>query len=207
VPTLSVMGSDPGRLRGLRPDERAIALALEQVTGATARAHDVGARQGAVDVLLSYPGGRTAAVEVTSHARAGVRRRDAGRRGGRGAWPDPRRPWWTAVGEPTDGEPGSLDVLPGAVAELLLVPSVARRAAKVAAVADVDERHLVVELGEGALPERLYSALATPGTPLPRTDPDVPEGLTHVWLTTGWAGSPLVGWHRGAGWSAHPARP
>jgi hypothetical protein len=197
------MGSDPGRLRGLRPDERFVALALERATGATAVAEDVGGRQGAVDLRLSYPDGRTAAVEVTSHAGPGARRRGP-RTGGPGEWPDPRRPWWTAVG--TDGDrtaAASLDRLPGAVTRLLTVPSVRRRADKVERVVGVDERHLVVEVGEGGLPERLVAPLATPGTGLPVTDPDVPEGISHIWLTAGWGGSPLVCWHRGHGWSAH----
>ncbi len=199
-PSLTGMGSDPGRLRGLRADERVVAVALEHVTGATARAHDVDGRQSAVDLLLTFPGGRTAAVEVTSHARDGVRRRDARRRGGRHAWPDPARPWWTATG-PAAGAAPSLEGLPEAVTRLLTVPSVARRAAKVAAVADVDERHLVVEIGEGGLPGALAVDLAAPGALLPSGDPVVPEGLTHLWLTAGWAGSPLVGWARRGGWT------
>lgn len=60
------MGSDPRRLDGLRPDERAAALLLEHVTGGIVRAHDVGTRQGAYDLHLTYPKGRTAAVEVTT---------------------------------------------------------------------------------------------------------------------------------------------
>ena len=60
------MGSNPRRLDGLRPDERAAALLLEHVTGGTVRAHDVGTRQGAYDLHLTYPKGRTAAVEVTT---------------------------------------------------------------------------------------------------------------------------------------------
>ena len=63
------MGSDPRRLDGLRPDERAAALLLEHVTGGTVRAHDVGTRQGAYDLHLTYPRGRTAAVEVTTASR------------------------------------------------------------------------------------------------------------------------------------------
>ncbi len=199
------MGSDPGRLRGLRPDERQVAIALEHATGATARARDVGGRQGAVDLLLTFPDGRTAAVEVTSHAREGVRRRDAARRHGRGAWPDPTRPWWTAT-RPAPPSESSLEDLPDAVTALLALPSVARRAAKVSRVPGVDERHLVIQLGEGGLPSPLYESLAAPGTPLPLTDPEVPEGLSHVWLTAGWQGSPLLCWERGSGWSAHPDR-
>lgn len=200
------MGSDPGRLQGLRADERLVALALERATGATARSHDVDGRQGAVDLVLTFPDGRVAAVEVTSLAGDGVRRRDALARGGRRAWPDPRRPWWTVPGLPDRG-PGPLDALPAAVTAVLEAPSVARRAAKVARVPDVAERHLVVELGEGALPPALHAALAAPGSPLPRTDPEVPEGISHLWVTAGWGGSPLVGWRRGGGWAAHPAHP
>src|SRR6476659_5411878 len=62
------MGSDPRRLDGLRADEQVAARLVERATGATARAHDVGHRQGAYDVHLTYPGGRTAALEVTTHA-------------------------------------------------------------------------------------------------------------------------------------------
>lgn len=197
------MGSDPRRLRGLRADERLVALALEHATGARARGHDVDGRQGAVDLLLTHPDGRVAAVEVTTLAGDGVRRRDALRRGGHRRWPDPRRPWWTVPGLTTHG-PAALDGLPTAVTALLGVPSVARRAAKVARVPDVAERHLVVELGEGALSPPLHGALAAPGSRLPSSDPEVPDGLSHVWLTAGWGGSPLVGWQRGGGWSAHP---
>jgi hypothetical protein len=197
------MGTDPGRLRGLRPDERGVALALERVTGSTARAHDVDGRQGAVDLVLLHPDGRTAAVEVTSLAADRVRRRGTEAGPGRQRWPDPRRPWWTVEGA-TSSVAATLDDLPAALTALLEVASVARRADKVAGVRDVDERHLVVELGEGALPRRLYAALCTPGTPVPTADPVVPDGLTHLWLTTGWGGSPLLGWQRGAGWSAYP---
>lgn len=200
------MGSDPGRLRGLRADERLVALALERATGGRARSHDVDGRQGAVDLLLTLPDGRVAAVEVTTLAGDGVRRRDALGSGAGARWPDPRRPWWTVPGLGSHG-PGPLDALPEAVTALLLVPSVARRAAKVAGVQDVAERHLVVELGEGALPPALHAALAAPGSPLPAVDPEVPDGLGHVWVTAGWGGSPLLGWHRGRGWSAHPAQP
>ena len=200
------MGSDPGRLRGLRADERLVALALERATGGRARSHDVDGRQGAVDLLLTHPDGRVAAVEVTTLAGDGVRRRDALLRGGGGSWPDSRRPWWTVPGFTTHG-PAPLDALPAAVTALLVVPSVARRAAKVAREPDVSERHLVVGLGEGALPPALHAALAAPGSPLPVVDPEVPNGLSHVWVTAGWGGSPLVGWHRGRGWTAHPAQP
>ena len=68
------MGSDPRRLDGLRADEQVAARLVERATGATARAHDVGRRQGAYDVHLTYPGGRTGALEVTTHAGAASRR-------------------------------------------------------------------------------------------------------------------------------------
>src|SRR5215203_6726243 len=68
------MGSDPRRLDGLRADEQVAARLVERATGATARAHDVGRRQGAYDVHLTYPGGRTAALEVTTHAGEASRR-------------------------------------------------------------------------------------------------------------------------------------
>ena len=67
------MGSNPRRLEGLRADEQVAARLVERATGATARAHDVGHRQGAYDVHLTYPGGRTAALEVTTHAGAASR--------------------------------------------------------------------------------------------------------------------------------------
>jgi hypothetical protein len=185
-------------------------VALERATGAVCMANDVLGRQGAVDLVLRYRDGTTGAVEVTTHAGPGVRRRDAARARGRPAWPDPRRPWWTAVGKhPTTA--ASLTALPEAVTALLAVPSVARRAEKVGAVSDAAERHLVVEVGEGGLPEHLYVGLSTPGTALPQDDPTLPDRLTHLWLMTGWSGSPLVGWSRKSGWSAHdvtvPPRP
>jgi hypothetical protein len=96
-----------------------------------------------------------------------------------------------------------LSGLPAAVTELLSVGHVARRAAKVAAVARVDERHLFVGIGEGALPDALYLPLTAPLEAVPTEDPDVPEPLSHLWLTTSWRGAPLLGWDRDAGWRAH----
>ena len=99
-----------------------------------------------------------------------------------------------------------LESLPDAVSALLLVPHVARRAAKVAAVGDVDERHLLVGIGRGGLPDPLYRALAGPFQALPTRDPEVAEArLSHVWLTSDWSGSPLLCWDRAHGWSAFGA--
>ena len=89
------MGSDPRRLDGLRPDEKLAALLVERVTGARARAHDVGGRQGAHDVDLTYPSGRRAALEVTTHAGVGVRHAASVLGQERLSWPNPGRWWWT----------------------------------------------------------------------------------------------------------------
>ena len=79
--------TDP--LADLSDEERWAAGAVARATGATPEAHDVGGRQGAVDVTLAYPDGKTGALEVTSHAAEGVRQRDAilGRQGY--TWPNP----------------------------------------------------------------------------------------------------------------------
>jgi hypothetical protein len=271
------VGSDPRRLDGLLPDEAVAALLVERATGARARAHDIGGRQGAYDVDLRYPGGRRAALEVTTHARPGIRHRGVLLGRSRSAWPNPgQRGWSIVLGAPDDiprlravygraittcealgaddpaslpddvlgsdpelrwlaGQSGSslvatptadlhgtarptrvtvtprppgtevdrgLESLPDAVSRLLLVPHVARRVAKVAGVAGVDERHLLVGIGEGGLPDAVYRALSGPVTSLPREDPAVEEPrLSHLWLTTDWSGSPLVCWDRAHGWT------
>ncbi|HEU5242511.1 MAG TPA: hypothetical protein VFU25_10870 [Ornithinibacter sp.] len=271
------MGNDPRRLDGLRADEHTAAVLVEHATGATARAHDVGARQGVHDIDLAYPDGRTAALEVTTHAGSGVRHAPALLGRDRTTWPNPGRWSWTVgIGNPRDiprlralyqraitaceahevttvgglpddvlardpelrwvvstststvvGRPeasrnvrahggvvvlpvheaaradADLVGLPCAVTELLTVPHVARRAAKVAAVSRVDERHLFVGIGDGGLPAGLYLALARPVDAVPTDAPEVPEGLSHVWLTTAWSGAPLLGWVRGSGWQSH----
>ncbi|GAA4406383.1 hypothetical protein GCM10023168_21140 [Fodinibacter luteus] len=272
------MGSDPRRLDGLRQDERFAAVLLERATGGAARAHDIGIRQGAHDLDLVLPGGRTAAVEVTTHAGTQARRSSALLGRERYTWPNPGRWWWTAevvgselarvraayertitlceahdVTSPSalpaevlesdpelgwlahesasrlHGHPAAfehdgrrprgitvtsnhaagqidadLSLLPRAVSDLLTVAHVARRATKVVAARGVDERHLFIGVGEGGLPDAVYLPLTGPVESLPDADPDVPEGLGTVWLTTAWRGSPLVGWHRGRGWRAYP---
>jgi hypothetical protein len=96
-----------------------------------------------------------------------------------------------------------LSGLPRAATELLAVPHVARRAAKVAAARKVDERHLFVGIGEGGLPDSLYVPLTGPLEGLPTEDPDVEEPLSHLWITTATSGSPLLLWDRARGWTAH----
>lgn len=192
------MGTDPRRLDGLRADEKVAALRVERATGATARARDIGTRQGSYDVDLRYPDGRTAALEVTSQA--GPARRPPPRMP---LAPDPgadRRRWrWVdEVAEHSD-VPG----LPDAVTALLAVPHVARRVAKVAAATGVDERHLFVGIGDGGLPDSVYQRLTRPLSTLPVRAPDVPDGISHLWLGTAPPGSPLLCWDRAHGWRAH----
>ncbi|WP_124259346.1 hypothetical protein [Rhodococcus ruber] len=64
-------------LNGLSRHEQAAAVAIAAVLGAQARSYDVDGRQGVVDVELMYPGGSTAALEITSHAGEGIRQRDS----------------------------------------------------------------------------------------------------------------------------------
>ncbi|MFQ6173193.1 hypothetical protein ACK8HX_16435 [Oryzobacter sp. R7] len=191
------MGSDPKRLDGLSDDESFAALALEHITGGVARAHDVGRLQGAYDLDLLLPRGRVAAVEVTTVAGDGVRHREAllGPRS-RGRARRPPRGADEGVDLP--------DVLPALVTELLLVPHVARRAAKVAGAVRVDERHLFVGIGRGHLGGGEFAALGRPVEGLPAADPDVEDDrLTDVWLTTSWQGAPLLRWSRTGGWAVH----
>lgn len=195
------MGTDPRRLDGLRADEQVAARLVERATGAAARANDVGTRQGAYDVFLTWPGGRTGALEVTSHAGS------ATRHGvvllGRERLVPPRRP--APPAGPRPPLDAALATLPDAVSALLEEPHVARRAAKVARVARVDERHLFVVVGEGGLPGALYQRLAAPVGDLPALGPVVPDGLTHLWLATAWPGSAVLGWDRIMGWRLHGA--
>lgn len=272
------MGADPRRLDGLKHDERYAAVVVERATGARARAHDVDGRQAAHDIDLTYPDGRRAALEVTTHAGPGVRRTHALLRRDRHTWPNPGAWRWTIdLADPSDimrvravygraiaaceshgvrqprelppevleddaelrwlaedsqsvlrGAPSAfaddrrpasgvlvtpkaraawvdsrLAGLPRAVTELMAVPHVARRAAKVAAARRVDERHLFVGIGEGGLPDSLYVPLTGPLDGLPAEDPEVHPPLTHLWITTAWSGSPLLLWERTRGWTAH----
>ena len=219
------MGSDPRRLDGLRADEQVAARLVERATGATARAHDVGRRQGAYDVHLTYPGGRTGALEVTTHAGAAsrrglvlldrerlvvtdprhrVRRLQAGLPDGGGD-----RAASGPVGEESSPDP-TLRSLPDAVTLLLCVPHVARRVAKVTAARGVDERHLFVGIGAGALPDAGRPPTAEPaplsGGPGSVTEQtEVPQGLTRVWVTRPRNLARRCGpGHAPEGWRDHP---
>lgn len=76
-------------LAGLSSDEQRAARAAAQVTGSTATAHDIGGRQGAVDVTLTYADGREGALEVTLHAEKGTQERDSILRDEQYQWPNP----------------------------------------------------------------------------------------------------------------------
>lgn len=196
------MGSDPRRLDGLRADEQVAARLVERATGATARAHDVGRRQGAYDVHLTYPGGRTAALEVTTYAGSSSRTGMALLGRDRLSNPSGRHPSPPLRDLPTSVDP-ALAALPYAVSFLLAVPHVARRAAKVATARRVDERHLFIGIGQGGLPEPLYLRLGSSLGSLPAVAPEVPEGLTHLWISTESPGSPLIAWDVSGGWRSY----
>lgn len=208
------VGADPKRLDGLSGDEAFAAVALERVTGGTVRAHDVGRLQGAYDLDLLLPRGRRAAVEVTTYTGRGERPhgsllggrlRVARRRRGT-AHPVDRGVTATGTSVSVRGPSASLDDLPTAASSLLLVPHVARRAAKVASASEAEERHLFLGLGGDAVPSALRRAMASPGALPPTADPDVEEAeLTHFWLTTADPAAPLHCWRRGTGWSVHDA--
>jgi hypothetical protein len=69
------MNADP--LFGLSSQEKFAAIVVATAVGARAEAYDVRGRQRAVDVRLTYPDGREAALEVTSQAGVGVQQRNA----------------------------------------------------------------------------------------------------------------------------------
>jgi hypothetical protein len=90
------------------------------------------------------------------------------------------------------------------------VPHVARRVAKVTAARGVDERHLFVGIGAGAMPDAGRPPAAEPspasgGQPGSVTEPtEVPPSLTRVWVTTAEPDAPLRSWSRTEGWRVHP---
>ncbi|WP_156251958.1 hypothetical protein [Pseudactinotalea terrae] len=95
----------------------------------------------------------------------------------------------------------SLQGLPAAVEQLLEVPHISRRLAKVLTF-DADEHHLAVALRQGAIPDPLYMVMMFEPKGLPDRDPTVPDGISHLWLLTG-SGVSLIGWAAGSGWTDH----
>ena len=89
------------RLAGLTSVEHRAAGAVARGVGATAEAHDVGGRQGAVDVILTYPDGRTGALEVTSYAEEGSQERDVILAGEHYQWPNPGAWDWSITLRPS----------------------------------------------------------------------------------------------------------
>lgn len=91
------------RLAGLSQSERFAAIAVERATGAIAIAHDVDGRQGAYDIALIYSDGRTAAVEVTSHAGGGQRQLEGLLARENFQWPNPGEwAWFIQVSDPAE---------------------------------------------------------------------------------------------------------
>lgn len=78
---------------------------------------------------------------------------------------------------------------------------IARKFAKLLRV-EADERHLFLVVGQDGLSDAAYLELAMPERP-PWTDPETPERLTHLWVTSGFGHSVLC-WERGVGWEARP---
>lgn len=89
-----------------------------------------------------------------------------------------------------------------AVADLLAVPSVTRRVAKVGG-AVTDERHLFVSVDTSGLPFPIAGALMGRPARLPSTTELVlPRRLTHLWLAPRYL-HVLLGWTVSDGWRAH----
>ncbi|WP_438854244.1 hypothetical protein [Agromyces sp. M3QZ16-3] len=76
---------------------------------------------------------------------------------------------------------------------------IARKLSKLLPV-EADERHLFLVVGQGGLTDAAYLELAMPER-TPWTDPQAPDRLTHLWVTSGF-GHEVLCWERGAGWEA-----
>lgn len=61
-----------------------------------------------------------------------------------------------------------------------------------------EERHLFLIIGSTGLSNAAAFALIEPDT-VPTGDPDLPDGLDHLWLGPGW-GSTVTRWSREVGW-------
>ena len=90
--------------------------------------------------------------------------------------------------------------LPAAVEDLLQVDHIARHVPKLLAH-PADEHHLFVNIKHGGLPESQYMVLVREVHVLPPTVPSLPDGLSHLWLSTGYGPSLL--YCTPSGWSEH----
>jgi hypothetical protein len=104
-----------------------------------------------------------------------------------------------------------LEGLAAAVTDLLQVPHIRARLSKLLR-APTDEHHLMIWLRDGGIPISQYLAMVAPPEALPRISPIAPEGLSHLWLSTGY-GTSLFSWSAD-GWAQHdvfdqvpPSRP
>lgn len=93
-----------------------------------------------------------------------------------------------------------LESLTEVLTEVFKVPSVARRINKVGSAPGVDQRHLFLILSLDALPFGTSYGLSF-GSLLPKSPPPLPDGLTHLWLASGYGRRVLL-WD-GDVWSQH----
>ena len=98
---------------------------------------------------------------------------------------------WDALSDPI-GE---------AIRDALLTEHVQGKLAKLLATS-ADERHLFLVVASGGLTEAAQFELHMPER-LPTTDVAAPDGLTHIWVTSGWGETILV-WRSLGGWDQLP---
>ncbi|MFT0847305.1 hypothetical protein VR010_06050 [Actinomycetaceae bacterium L2_0104] len=93
--------ADSGERHRLRDEEWAAGLLVCRCVGASPKAYDINGRQGAVDIVMTYPDGHEAALEITSHVGEGVRQRDSLLAKEGNQWKAPgRRSWFATVPNP-----------------------------------------------------------------------------------------------------------
>jgi hypothetical protein len=95
----------------------------------------------------------------------------------------------------------AIDGLNAAVEDLLAVPHIAGHIPKLLAH-QADEHHLFVITEAGSLPGSLWITLMAEVTAPPPAPPRLPDGLTHLWVTTGYGPSLLCA--TPDGWTDHP---
>lgn len=93
-----------------------------------------------------------------------------------------------------------LESLTAVLAGVFQVPSVARRISKVGSAPGVDERHLFLILSLDAVAFGTSYGLSF-GSLLPNLPPPLPDGVTHLWLASGYGRRVLL-WD-GDVWSQH----